>query len=229
MASQIIIAIPPTTDYTVVFPHDDLAKRFDTGFYSPALTDGRASKEEIEQVLREVEAVRKPFASKIVSAVCCYILSLFAAIGGFIFLMISVGGGPGGDMIPFYIIGYIAFLVAIIVVFALRIKSITEQMKTKCREVLDRQNQNFASRGLRWHIPVHFPRWVELWKDYRAGAIAQPIYMPPVNQQPYSPVPNYGAPNQNMNMGGQSQFQQQNYYQNYQGGQNNMYIPPSQV
>ena len=102
MTRHIIIAIPPTTDYTVVFPHDALAKRFDTGFYSPALTDGRASREEIEQVLREVEAVRKPFASKIVSAVCCYILSLFAAIGGFIFLMISVGSSHATDMIPFY-------------------------------------------------------------------------------------------------------------------------------
>jgi len=67
--------------------------------------------------------------------------------------------------------------------------------------------------------PVYFPRWVELWKDYsqNQGFPGQPVYMPPVNQQPYGPTQNA------------DQFQQNNYYQNYQGqANNNVYTPPSQ-
>jgi len=226
MTRQIIIAIPPTTDYTIVFPHDAVGKRFDSGFYAPGLTDGRASREEIDQVLTEVENVRRPLNGKIVSAVCCYIFGLFAAVGGYVFLMVSMASEVP-DMIPFFVIGFIGLIIALIWIFIARVKNVNVEMKTKCKAVVDRHNPNFASRGLRWHVPVHFPRWIELWKDYRAGNNPQPIYMPPVNQQPYSPNSNYGT---NQNMGGQPQFQQQNYYQNYQGpNNNNMYIPPSQV
>jgi len=226
MTRTIIIAIPPTTDYTIVFPHDAVSKRFDSGFYAPGLTDGRASREEIDQVLNEVENVRRPLASKIVSALCCYIFGLFAAIGSYVFFMVAMAGGDP-ELIPFFVIGFIGLIVALVWIFVVRVKNLTEQIKTKSRQVIDRHNPSFASRGLRWHVPVHFPRWIELWKDYRAGNNPQPIYMPPVHQQPYTPTPNYGAPNQNA---GQPQFQQ-NYYQNYQGpnNNNNMYIPPSQV
>jgi hypothetical protein len=230
MTRQIIIAIPPTTAYTVVFPFDAAGKRFDTGFYSPGITDGRASAEEINHVLAEIENTRRPIAAKMVSAICCYIFSLFAVVGCYVFGMVSIAG-TAPESIPFLVIGFIVAIVAVIWVFIARLKKVNEELRTKCKVVADRHNQNFASRGLRWHIPVHFPRWVELWKDYASQSGQgfpgpQPVYMPPVQQQPYA---NYGGPQQ-QNVGGQPQFQQ-NYYQNYQQGQTNngMYIPPNQV
>jgi len=229
MATQIIIATPPTTDYTIVFPFDEGGKRFDSGFYSQGLTDGRVSIEEINHILAEVESTRRPIASKVWSAVCCYVVSLIAAVVIYVFSLMMVAESVP-EFIPFLILIFIGSITGLVFALYKRLRGVTEEMKSKCKAVLDRHNPNFASRGLRWHIPVHFPRWVELWKDYKAGNNPQPIYMPPVNQQPY---PNtYGAPNQNMNMGGQPQpqFQQQNYYENYQGqNNNNMYIPPSQV
>jgi len=231
MARQIIIAIPPTTAYTVVFPFDAIGKRFDSGFYSPGVTDGRATIEEINHVLADIENTRRPIASKIMSAICCYIISLLAVVGCYVFGMVSIAG-TSPESIPFLVIGFIVAVIAVIWVFIARVRKVNEELKTKCQEVANRHNQNFSSRGLRWHIPVHFPRWVELWKDYVNQGQGQnfpgqqPVYMPPVQQQPYA---NYGGPQQ-QNMGGQPQFQQ-NYYQNYQGqpNNNNMYIPPNQV
>jgi len=225
MSTQIIIGAPPTTEYTVVFQFDQIGKRFDTGFYTPGLTGGRASLEEINHVLADIENTRRPIASKAISAVCCYILSLFACIGVYIFALISISDSAP-DMIPFFIIAFIASMILVIVVFIVRIRKINEETKTKCKAVADRHNQNFASRGLRWHIPVNFPSWIELWKDYQVQNSAGMYLPPPVNQQPYTQVPSYGVPNQGM--GGQPQFQP-NPYQNYQGqGQpNNNYVPPN--
>ncbi len=232
MARTVIIAIPPTTAYTVVFPYDATGQRFDTGFYSPGITDGRASADEIHHVLADIDSVRKPFAAKMTSAICCYIVSLMAVVGCYVLGMVNIAGAAP-ESIPILVIGFIVAVVAIIWVFIARVRKVNEEMKKKCTEAAARHNQNFASRGLRWHIPVHFPRWVELWKDYvnQGGQTfpgQQPVYMPPVQQQPYA---NYGGPQQ-QNVGGQPQFQQ-NYYQNYQQGQgqtnNGMYIPPNQV
>jgi len=50
-----MMIIPPTTDMALVFPFDHENKRFDKGFYSPSLTDGRASQEQIEHFLKEAE------------------------------------------------------------------------------------------------------------------------------------------------------------------------------
>ena len=228
MTRQIIIAIPPTTDYTIVFPHDDFGKRFDSGFYSPALTDGRASLEEINQILAEVEIIRRPLAGKMCGALCCYIVSIIASVVAYVLFMVSMINNNSG-LFPFLIAGFIGMIILIFWVFIVRVKNIHENIRKKCKEVIDKHNHNFVSRGLRWHLPIQFPRWIELWKDYRAASNSHAIYMPPVSQHPYPPIShNYGAPNQNMNMGGQPQFQQ-NYYQNHQGAQNNMYIPPSQV
>jgi len=221
--SQVIIAIPPTTAYTVVFPFDASGQRYDCGFYNPNLTDGRVSMAEIQQVLAEIQATRVPVASKAGTSVCCFILSLFAIVGLYVFgLIITAENCP--QLIPFAIIGFFVLIICAVVGLAKRMQRINQEMKAKCQAVIEKYNRDFAARGLRWHIPVHFPRWVELWKDY-VNQGQQTMYIPPVQQQPYA---NYGGPQQNM--GGQPQFQQQNYYQNYQGQpNNNMYIPPNQV
>jgi len=53
------IIVPPTTDMALVFPFDHENKKFDKGFYSPFLTDGRASSEQIETFLKELEETVK--------------------------------------------------------------------------------------------------------------------------------------------------------------------------
>jgi len=188
-----IIAIPPTTAYTVIFPFDAAGKRYDCGFYSPGLTDGRASAREINQVLAEIEATRASMASKIVRLVCLWILFIFVTVGLFVAgLLSTVGGSPG--LIPFVVVG---FFVLVILASYFMIKGLqknSNEMKKKCQAVCEKHNEEgFAARGLRWHIPVMFPRWIELWKDYQSQ---QPGYILPVSQQPYLNNDLYVPPNQ---------------------------------
>ncbi len=48
------VPIPKTTSAYVIFPYDRENRRFITSDYSPAQTKGRASAEEIERFLNEI-------------------------------------------------------------------------------------------------------------------------------------------------------------------------------
>ena len=79
------------------------------------------------------------------------------------------------------------------------------------KAVLEKHNQSFASRGLRWHLTDDSARWVELWKDYKTAHCDQPSYISPGDL----------AGEQGMNGQSQPQFQQ-NYWQNYHAVSNDI-------
>jgi len=219
----VIIAIPPTTSTTVVFPSTADGRAFDSGFYSPGLTDGRASFEEINQFLSEINDVRAKTQSQTTGDMCCRVIVFFFFIILYVLGMIFMTQ-DNPELVPVGVIGFIILAVCLVIFQTKKLNRIRTEFQAKCQAIVNQHNQNFASRGLRWHLPVYFPRWVELWKDYSVnqGVIGQPFYLPPVNQQPY------GVPVvQNTD-----QFHQNNYYQNYQAqGQTenkNVYTPPSQ-
>ena len=183
MSSQTtIVAVPPTTEYTVIFPSTDFEAKFDSSFYAPNLTDGRASTQEITQVLSDLESTRKPWTLKIRRAGYIMLLYVFLSFFTFLYFLLTVGGESG-----IFIIGIIAYLVGIIaavLILILYLKKVDGKMRPKCQETIDRHNQNFAPRGLRWHLSKDFPRWVELWKDYYQpqGFRNQPIGVPQFGQ-----------------------------------------------
>jgi hypothetical protein len=212
------IKVPKTSPSVIIIPYEELGNKFDTSAYSPALTDGRASLEEINQVLNDLEATRAPFTSKILGNICYYILSTFLMIGAIALCAAFVKKHGKGMLV--LIICSVVMYIAVIIVLTKRSKRLNAQLIAECKAVADRHNSSFASRGLRWYVPSHFPRWVELWKDYNRGQAqtqgqGQPIYVPPVNQQPISHQTMEGQP--------QPQFQQ-NYYQGQ--GHQDMYVPP---
>ena len=201
------IAMPPTTSHVVVFPFKSADKKFDSSFYTPALTDGRVPFEEITQFLAEIEA-QKPTAQsnaspwRLVALLFLFILWTFRFV---------VQSKMDSDMIPYVFLVVIVLVLVIIFILVVTSKRGVNEPRPKCQAIVDKYNQNLASRGLRWYLPVSFPKWVELWKDYPQNQ-NQGVVLPPVNQQPYPAVQNYGVPNQN-----------------YQGQvNNNNYIPPSQ-
>ncbi len=202
------VAIPPTTEYTVIFPSSaptiGVEAKFDSSFYAPNLTDGRASKQEIIQVLSDIESTLKPWADKIKRAGYYILAYVFLSFFAFLYFLLTAGGES-----LVFIIGPVAFILGIIlslVILIFYFKNLDAKMRPKCQETIDRHNQSFLPRGLRWHLPCPngFPKWIELWKDY-----SQPQGF--VNQQPIN-VPQYG----------------QNYsYQQGQSGQNG-YVPLGQ-
>ena len=159
------ITIPPTTEFTIVFPSinfdSKLDSKFDSSFYSPNLTDGRASVQEIMQVLTNIESTIKPFTSQIRRAL--YYLLFYIVFSFFVLLyfIFTVSG-----ILILATIAYVVGIVASILILALCVSRIEEKMILKCQEIIQRHNNNFVSRGLRWHLPTRFPRWIELRKDY---------------------------------------------------------------
>lgn len=203
-----LVPVPPTTDLTIIFPLDAFARSYDSSFYSPVLTGGRASHEEINQILAEVQTIRKPYAKKVGLFLCCFFFYLIACIFGLLLWDFNVDLSDGANVA----IGIVVFVAAVIVgmiVFIKTIKNMTIESRNKVQDLFARVNANFTGRGLRWNAPVHFPRWVELWKDFNAQNTNQPGYVPP-QVQPYG---TYGIPNQGV--GAQPQYQQ-NYYGGYQ-------------
>ncbi len=185
MSNQSAMAgIPPSSAYTLVFPSPNFDSKFDSSSYTPNLTDGKASTQEINQVLSYIETTIKPFNEKIKRA--GYILLAYVILS---FLPAAILFFAKGDKSPPFIVSIIAFCAGAIIGLVLWIAYINKvdaKMLPKCKEVVERHNQDFFSRGLRWHLPTSFPRWVELWKDYSQPQ-GQPINVPQFGQNTYIP------------------------------------------
>jgi len=220
MPPRVTIAVPPSTPERLVFPLNTSNQQFDTSFYHPGFTDGRAGVEEINQVIAEIQVARQPYVAKIKSAYCCYILfiflGLFAMIALNAFLIASIG--PAGAFVGF--VCYMIFVIIRVTTFRTSIANISKESKATAQKIIDKNAQSFSSRGLRWFLPIYFPLWIELHKDYLLGQnTAQPIYMPPqMYQQPGPVYPPQNQPQpqfQNQQQFNQPQPQfQDNYYQN---------------
>ena len=183
MTRRIILTVPPTTLTTIIFPFDHTEKSFDSGFYTPGLTDGRTSMEEITNILKEVATTRNTISTKIWPTSFCFLITFLGSIAAFTCSMIA-WSDVMVDFIALSIISFLAVLIAIFVLFLVQISKITNEVKAECKMVAEKHNQIFASRGLRWNIPRDFPTWIELCKDYRTGNRNnnQGIYVPPTQQ-----------------------------------------------
>ena len=223
--------IPSTTQYTIVFPLNNSSKTFESGFCTPMLTDGRAHPEEVNLLLREIETAQIPFSSKISKAFFWYFFSLTLASLGLVFF-IKVIASKSQALTLVGVFGFMAIVLPVMNIFTKSVQRIKKEARDACQVIVDNANREFSYRGLRWHLPAQFPNWVELWKDYlsypQMGQFnAQPIYMPPVNQQPYA---NYGVPNQMGQVSDMGMVQPQ-YQNNYHPDYQNIagYIPPNQA
>jgi len=170
MSGPGLIAFPPTAT-TVTFPFDNLEGKFDSSFYKPEYTDGRASEEEINTVLRDLDAVIHPLIVKlntsgrnvvisqgifVVLAILCWILSQ--------------------SVHPYLVwVGCLCFIYATIApctVLKSVLTGINKELYERSQAVVEKHNQNFSSRGLRWDLSAHFPKRIELRKDYNnQGAV----------------------------------------------------------
>jgi len=185
--SYFFIPVPITNPYTIIFPGDKNTKGFDVGAYNPALTDGRASNEEINQALKEIESVRRPFYKKMLVSISTYVFALIFGVIAYIGLT-SYLNKNHSTFANYLIYPFIIYIFGSVVFFIMSIKKNRMNGRKAALEIVSKYNLIFASKGLRWHLPVHFPKWVELWKDYLGQPNPQTSF--------YTPPPEYGAPGQ---------------------------------
>jgi len=201
------ITVPPTTQFTVIFPLKSGA--FDTTSYVSSVTDDRASLEEINNTLRDVNEARTPGKRQQGIIIFFYILSILAVIvGGAIALAILISKTT--IVIPVVVIGGTVLIIIFICLFRALLESNRKKQQELVRGVVNSHNQNFGRKGLRWNIPYYFPMWIELVKEYKYQVPPQQMAMG--NHQQGM---NFGG--NNMMRMGQDMYAQQNMgYEGYQ-------------
>lgn len=153
-----IIAVPPSTSGTIVFPYRQRLNKFDTSHYNPIMTNNRVSAEEIDKFLEAVlepieEHRKKQFLVKYPWAIVVLII-----------------------LLPLFYI----FMIYLLCTSGSRTKQ-WEEVKDKSRAIIKEKGAAFEQRGMVWIAPLHFPLWIELWTQ---PAQTQNGYgMMPMNQQ----------------------------------------------
>ena len=168
-------SIPSSTDYTIVIGLARDEKKFDRTLYDSAMTGGRASLEEVDQVLTQIENLFPKRSSwktigwttlALALLPCFYIRACY-------------------DLSILQIYLLVVFLIMTLL-FVLAGKSNINNNKeayNQANMLLQRFQPSFDAKGLRWHVPKAFPNYVQLFKDYREDKLAQDIpYNPPSNQ-----------------------------------------------
>ncbi len=198
-----LFAFPPTTKQTIIFPSTDLESKFHYRFYNPKLTDGRASKQAIAQVLTDIEITIKPYSGRIKRAgyyyFLAYVILSFIALLYFLITADEKSGVFNDALLAFF-----GGLGASILILFIAMRIIEKRMLRKCHEAIKKHNENFVPKGLRWHLPPDFPRWIELWKDYikpresvnQANSVSELGESPSLNQEEKASKKSYVPPPQ---------------------------------
>ena len=203
-------SVPLSTDYVIVFPINSQDKKFSRSIYSPAMTNGRASSEDINQALSlfELALSRGISTSEMVKSFCWrFLLPL-------VMLMFFEGNYMlrRSESIWFCFVVYC--IVGIFSLFANK-NAQTKRAKEDSQGIIDLVQPGYLKRGLRWRIPDESYGWIELIKEYRENEmISAPVvqvhqsmpqnnqYEPPQNVVPeakttttsYPPINSYGLP-----------------------------------
>lgn len=221
-----IIYVPPTTDSALVFAYDKSKKKFERNFYSPVLTEGRSNTEQIESFLSKVEKKISKKMDKINKLTTVFTI---ASIFGFVVLILfgfcifndddsyygygdDVSGYDYDDVDGFFV-ALMVYLFTILF-YSLLLQFVTRRKQKKARKsverIIEKHAGEFAAQGLRWNMPLCFPHWIELWKDYKvqntypqALAAPQGTYNFTNNQIPQAyqlPMPQHNIPRNPLNV-----------------------------
>jgi len=180
-----VVVAPASSDITLIFPFDTREKRFDRGFYSPVLTDGRLGQQELDAFMIELESLVHPSLKAIRSGVCCWYVCFLICVVFFSGLVgASIAGG--GPAVFLALTVYIGFIVCSIRMRKNRTLKLLRKLKAEANKLAARHNTQLQGRGLRWHVPAKFFFWIELWKEYKGQQppVGNVGYVPPVNYQP---------------------------------------------
>jgi len=158
-----LIHTPLSSDYTVVIPLHKDKKTFDRDVFSSAMVGGRATIQDVEKVLTHLETATSKLHSPCKATIVLMILYLIP----FFALMKKTVRNTHHVPICLWII-YALYVLIVSLLYVKYYKSQVEKVVAEAKKIIKTYYQDFfESRGLRWHIPQHFPLWIELYKDYR--------------------------------------------------------------
>jgi len=157
------IPVPLSSDYTVVIPFHKGKKTFDRDLFSSSMVGGRVTVEEVEKVLTHLETATSKLHSPCKATFVLMILYLIP----FFMLMKRTVRSTHHVPVCLWII-YAIYVLVVSLIYAKYSRSQVEKVVAEAKKIIKNYYQAaFEARGLRWHIPQHFPLWIELYKDYR--------------------------------------------------------------
>jgi len=175
--------IPSSSDSKIIIPFDKDDNKFSRTTYSPAMTGGRASTEEVNQILNLLDK-----ASKIPFTLQQVLWRAFVRLAiPIVFIIYAVEDWRCYRIESFTFYAIIYMIVSLLLLrrdFHLK----TKVAKTEAYKILQMYESSFEKRGLRWSIPKEFPMYMELNRDYREKYFESQIPYNPQNNTPIIPV-----------------------------------------
>ena len=173
------VIVPPSTRSVIVFPLNTAAKKFDTTFYNSNMTNNRLSLDEINAFIHKLEAARKPITKKQNNLIWWFSLIVFLCMGTIIAFDLKIGI-QRPDLIPIFTVGVVCLCLGIGVLFIMSAKTLGKRAKSKSQQIIDQHYDEYQIKGLSWYLPDHYPRWIELHKEFNNDNIKiQTNYIPP--------------------------------------------------
>ena len=166
------ISVPSSTNDIIVFPWDKSSKKYKRTEYSPSLTDGRATPDQVDDFLRIMDAIVQEKMSS--SAFDASINTLKYGVPlGTIMYGIQDSFNFSLQTIVVLVISWITGWYLSEVLEKQRKRSNAERIKQELKNALEKKSLEqrflaFQQKGLRWKIPSFFPQWIELHKDYKS-------------------------------------------------------------
>ena len=142
---------PDSTDECVVFEYDNASNKWETANYSPDQTKGKASLDEIERFLNEINEPLSEWSKKYgkinrgEGIYFCLALSLIILLPIFFIYICWFSGQQD------------------------KAKEKLEDVKYKVSIIVQERAPYFAGKSLAWNVPEKFPQWIELWLDEEDG------------------------------------------------------------
>ena len=139
------IATPPTSLNWVIFPYDKENKKWVTSKYLPSQTRDRASVDDIERFLTEINEPLVAWYNE------------YGAVyeGGGMYLCLFICLIP---LLPIWIF-YVCWIAS---AQAEALKKL-EEVKEKIKAITQEKGSHFVEKGLIWNTNGYFPQWIELW------------------------------------------------------------------
>jgi len=168
--------IPYSSTSTIIFPFDNFEKQFSKTEYSSSLTGGRATLDEVNEVLANLDTVASNYPSIFqLSLRLSFRLLIFAFII-YSFMDTTVCYDARAPWIA-----WTTYMVLNLIYLLKTFVSERKEAKKQIENVLKWYQPSFEEKELRWIIPQDFPKFVGIYRDYREKYLeAQTPYNPKV-------------------------------------------------
>jgi len=182
---------PSSTSTCIIFPYDKEKRKFITSNYSTMQTQHRASTEDIERFLAEVNEPIAEWYKEYRNAYECR--------GMYFCLLITL-----------FLLAPLFFCYLCCYIPEWReAKKKKEEAEEKAKLIIREKSTIFHEKGLVWNVPQYFPHWIELWTNTGGfPQMQQPVMQMPGGQGGTQMVV---MPQQQPNYTGYQQCQQNGY------------------